>query len=668
MPTNAPSPQNVRAVLLEALRLHQAGDFDAAAGLYREALALDPQQPDGNRLLGTLLLQTGRFAEAEHTLRYALSLAPADAETYSNLGAVLIHTGRLAEAIPALRTATSLRPGFADALSNLGEALRQTGDAAGARAALVQALAVNADHVNALFNLGVLKTAERDYAGAAQCLERALTLFPGHVAARRQLVNAYVTASEYLKAEQHCRSLLDRDPDDHEVRVALASIFIAARQYDEAMRQVRHVLDRDPDHPRAKVCLGQILRQTGRQDEALAVFREVAAAHPEEPRASAGIVEILLRRGDLDAALALAEEIVSRHPDNGFMRLDLGTVLEKLGRPEDACDVYRAGLALLPDQPGLHFNLGIQLLLLGRFEEGWKEYGWRTKLATWGIRETGRTSWRGEPLEGKTLLIEAEQGLGDMIQFVRLAPLAAARGADVLLECQPELMRLFESAAGIRRIVQKPETGQAQVQADAYLPLLSLPEVLDIRLENVPADVPYLAPPANLAAAWKERLAGDAGFRVGIAWSGNPQHIDDANRSCPLDRFAPLLAVPGATFYSLQKGGAAALLAAGLDGKVRDHSDEWTDFADTAAFMQSLDLVIAVDTAAVHLAGAMGLPAWALLPFAPDWRWLLDRKDSPWYPTLRLVRPPQPRDWPSVIGQAASMLSEEIRSRAGRPR
>jgi tetratricopeptide (TPR) repeat protein len=654
------TPQDTRALLLEALRLHQTNDFAAAAGLYRRALAQNPEQPDGNRLYGTLCLQSGCFDEAERHLRRALAVAPADAETHSNLGAVLIHAGRLAEAIPSLQAAIALRPGFADALSNLGEALRQTGEAAGARAALEQALAANPDHANALFNLGVLKAAERDYAGATQSLERALALFPGHVAARRQLANIYITVGNYPGAERLCRDLLAHNPDDHEVRVTLASIFIAARQYDEALLQARHVIEREPDHVRARICLGHILRQSGNMDEAMAIFQEVAASHPEEPGASAGIVEVLLRRGELDAALALVEKVVSHHPEYGLACLDMGTVLEKLGRAEDACNAYRAGLARLPDQPALHFNLGNQLLLLGRFEEGWKEYDWRTKLAAWGIRDANCKAWDGEPLAGKSLLLEAEQGLGDMIQFVRLAPLVAAQGANVLLECQPELVRLLESATGIQRIVPKPCHGE--VRPDLRMPLLSLPGLLGIRLENLPAKVPYLAAPADLAAAWKDRLAGQAGLRVGIAWAGNPQHIDDANRSCPPELLAPLLAVPGAAFYSLQKGGKA--VATGI----QDHSGEWRDFADTAAFMQALDLVITVDTAIAHLAGALGMPVWTLLPYAPDWRWLLERSDSPWYPTMRLFRQAKPRAWRSLVGEAADALAEEISSRTSQRR
>lgn len=646
----ADTAQIVRAMLLEALRSHQTGVFNAAAGLYQRALLLDPMQPDGNRLFGTLCLQTGRFDEAERYLRIAANLAPADAETHNNLGAVLLHIGQYEEAIPSLQKAIALRSNYDDAFSNLGEALRKINDTAGAHAALEKALAINPNHANALFNIGVLMIAERNIPGAINALEQALSIFPGHVAAQRQLINSYITISDYLKAEQHCRTLLVLNPDDHEVRAALASIYIATRQYDKALQESRYTLDRVPDHIRAGICLGQVLRQTGHLDEALTIFQEIAERQPEEPRAAGGIVEVLLRRGELDAALTLAEETVLRHPRGGLSWLDLGTVLEKLGQTEVACSAYRKGIDLLPDQPALHFNLGNQLLLLGRFEEGWQEYEWRTRLAIWGVNAVNCMSWSGQPLKGKTLLIKAEQGMGDMIQFVRLVPMIEKQGGKIMLECQPELVRLFQSVGGIDRLTSKPYSESEQ--PDVHIPLLSLPKLLGIQLENIPANIPYLAPPAELVDGWKRRLIADSGMRVGIAWSGNPQHIDDGNRSCPPELLAPLLAVQGATFYSVQKEGTSA--AAGI----KDLSSEWGDFADTASFMQMLDLVITVDTAAAHLAGALGIPVWTLLPFAPDWRWLLDRSDSPWYPSMRLFRQPRPRAWGPVISEVASELAK----------
>lgn len=646
--------EDVRALLLAGLRHHQEGQYADAAGFYEQALALDPRHPDGNRLLGTLCLQAGAFGPAEKHLRLAVELTPADAEANNNLGAVLLHQKRSHEALPFLRTAAALRPAYADALSNLGDALRQTGDTEGAHRTLNEALSVSPHHANALYNLGVLLSAVGDLGGAIAMLEAALASFPGHLAARRELANTRILACDYLAAERDCRTLLDANPLDHDVRAALVSILIASGRHDEAAVETKRILDQSPEHPQAAVCGAQILLHTGHGSDALAAFRELAARNPEEPRAALGVVEALLAEGAFEEALAQAEVAAMRFPNEGMALLDLGLTLEKSGRHEEACTAYRNGLVLLPQQPALHFNLGNQMLLLRRFEEGWQEYEWRTRLAAWGRCDSSLPLWDGGTIEGKTILLLAEQGIGDMIQFSRLAPLVAARGGRVILECQPELARLLESAEGCAQIVSKP--APADTPAEVCAPLLSLPRLLGLNENNIPAMLPTLAPPAELVVHWQARLADQPGFRVGIAWSGNRKHVDDANRSCPAELLTPLQGVAGAVFYSLQKGGET------VPPGIRDFSSEWADFCDTAAFMASLDLVISVDTAAAHLAGALGLPVWTLLPFAPDWRWMLGREDSPWYPTMRLFRPRKPRAWRGLIGEVADALAERIRA------
>lgn len=651
---------NARELLIKGLNAHQAGDLERARGFYERGLALDALHPDGNRLLGTVHLQQGRFEAAEIYLTKALRVAPDDPETLNNLGAVLLHTGREGEALPLLQRALERRPGYADALSNLGEALRRGGRREESRQALAQALSAEPRHVNALYNLGVLLTEERDLDGARFCLEQAVSNFPGHIAARRQLANVHILRGEAAPAELMCAELLAILPDDHEVRAALASIHIAARRYDAARREVKYILDRQPDHLPALVCLGQVLRQTGHAEEALAVFRRILSDDPDNVRAALGVVSIQILQNDLEAALALARELAQRHPDDPSIRLDLGLALEKLGRHEEACATYREGLSLTSAHtahPALHFNLATQLLLLGRYREGWREYAWRQKLGVWGTRRAGAPQWQGEPLAGKTLLIEAEQGLGDMIQFVRLVPALKTRGATVLLECQPALLRLLTSAAGVDTLI--PQGEQPLPATDFRADLLSLPGLLDLNETNIPAAVPYLYAPADRMTFWQDRLASDCGLRVGIAWAGNPEHTDDANRSCPPSLFNLLLGLPGIAFYSLQKGVSAARTFPGCG--IRDYSEEWPDLAETAAFVANLDLVISVDTAIAHLAGALGRRVWTLLPHSSDWRWQLKRDDSPWYPTMRLFRAPQPRAWRPLLETVAAALAAETR-------
>lgn len=653
--------QDVRKLLLDALRLHQAERFDDAAGLYRSALALSPDQPDGNRLYGTLCLQTGHFDDAERYLSRALASSPDDAETLSNLGAVQIHTGRPADALLCLRKAIALRPAFPDALSNLGEALRQVGDSAGARTALNQALALKSNHANAFFNLGVLNAEEHDYRSAIQCFEQTLALFPHHHAAQRQLADAHIVLGHYPEAEALCRKILAADIGAHEVRCALISILTSAGYLEEACEQIEIILAVVPDHSRALVCLGNILRQSGRLEEALSLFERLISLGQEEPRALGGVVDTRIAMGDFEGALKLAQEAVRRFPEEGLLYLDLGVAQEKLCRPNDACDSYRTGLRFLPDHPALHFNLGTQLLLLGRFDEGWREYEWRTRLAAWGIRPSSQNYWRGEPLGGKSLVVEAEQGAGDTLQFVRLLPELAARNIHVVLECQPSLRRLLENADGIAELREAGPPSQKDGEWQASL--LSLPGILGISADTIPSAVPYLKAPEKDIEAWRERLKADRGYRVGIAWSGNPQHMNDANRSCPLSCFAPLFEIQGASFYSLQPGGGSALRSEPTARRVIDLTDSIGDFADTAALLINMDLVISVDTSVAHLAGALAKPVWTLLPFAPDWRWQTQRTDSPWYPSMRLFRQHKPRSWQEPAQEAAQALAEIIAAR-----
>lgn len=652
---------SVHAILLDALRAHQAGDFAAAEAGYLRGLAGEPRHPDASRLLGTLYLQRGQLDQARRYLQLAAEITPDDAECHNNLGAVLLHEGDPAGSQDCFHRALALRPEYADALSNLGEAQRLAGEAAGAEQSLQRAIAIAPNHANAHFNLGVLYMDGRRHEEARQALEGALACMPDHFAARRQLANLHIVLGHYAEAERLCRQLLDVHPDDHEVRCALASILISARCLEAARTETEAVLAELPDHPRALICRANILRQTGRPDEALALFEQLAETGQEAPRALGGIIDCQIVLGHLDAALATAASAIHRYPEEGLLYLDKGVALEKLCRAEEACDSYRCGLRYLPDHPALHFNLGTQLLLLGRYEEGWREYEWRTRLGVWGQR-TARRHWQGEPLQGRPLVVEAEQGAGDTLQFVRLIAPLAARGERVVLECQAPLRRLLESAKGVAELRDAAVASAAE--ADEWrVALLSLPGILGLNEANIPASVPYIAARDDDVAAWRERLGRDAGFRVGIAWSGNPQHMNDANRSCPLSAFAPLFEVPGARFYSLQPGGGQQLREEAAAGGVHDPTDAIGDFADTAALMMNLDLIVSVDTAVVHLAGALARPVWTLLPFAPDWRWQLGRSDSPWYPTLRLFRQPAPRDWTPVMQAAAHALREQIAGR-----
>jgi hypothetical protein len=355
-----------------------------------------------------------------------------------------------------------------------------------------------------------------------------------------------------------------------------------------------------------------------------------------------------------DEAIAMAERAIELEPKVADPLINLGWLYNVVGRNDEAIAACERAVALDPNNGPAYWNMGLTRLLLGDFERGWELHEWRKKCVGFNFPPHPQPHWAGEPLAGKTILLWFEQGLGDTIQFVRYVPKVAELGAKILLSVQPELRRLVE---GRIRADEYLPPRQPSPTADFQSSLMSLPFVFKTRLETIPSATPYLAPPPELVARWKERIAPYSHrLCVGLAWAGRVGHINDAMRSMHIRQLAPL-ASTGAALFSLQKW-KIGMGASAPDPAMQliDWTAEFADMADTAALISNLDLVIAVDTAVAHLAGAMNKPVWLLLPKAPDWRWLLDREDSPWYPSMRLFRQETLGDWESVVGRLVDEL------------
>jgi Flp pilus assembly protein TadD len=441
-----------------------------------------------------------------------------------------------------------------------------------------------------------------------------------------------------------------------------ASVVLAELgRYGEAEASARAAIDLAPDFPAAHYNRGNALEKLGRFAEAEASYRRALAPQPNYADALNNLGHVLNVVGRSAEAESLLRRALASRPDSPATLNNLGIALAALGRPREAIAAYREALRLSPDFPDAHNNLGYALLLVGDFEQGWEEHEWRWRMQNMapGVRDFAAPPWRGEPLEGRTLLLHAEQGLGDTLQFCRYASIIARQGR-VVLEVQPPLARLASRMAGVAAVVARGET---LPPFDAHLPLLSAPRALRTRLETIPAHTPYLEPDPAEAAAWRARLAALPGPRVGLVWAGASRDgvpalaAIDARRSAPLAALAPLAEVAGVSFVSLQKGapaGEATEPPAGLI--LHDFTADLDDFADTAALIANLDLVISVDTSVAHLAGAMGKPIWLLNRYDTCWRWLLGRDDSPWYPSLRQFRQTAPGDWPDVIERVRDAL------------
>ncbi|MGD0138150.1 MAG: tetratricopeptide repeat protein [Tepidisphaeraceae bacterium] len=527
-----------------------------------------------------------------------------------------------------------------------------------------QILARQPNHAQALHLLGVLagRAGQKDV--AVELIRRAIAFRPDYAEAHYNLGNALKDKGQLDEAIAAFRQAIALNPNLPEAHINVGNAWKDKGQLDEAIAAYRQAIALRPNYAEAHNNLGNALRIKGQLDESIAAYRQAIALRPNYPEAHINLGNAWNYKGQLDEAIAAYRQAIALRPNFAEALSNLGNVLKDNGQADEAVAAFLQAIALNPNLPEPHYNLSLSLLALGDFHQGWEEHEWRWKCKEFpsAARNFAQPRWDGCPLEGRSLLLHTEQGLGDAVQFIRYLPLAAQRGARIIIECQAELQRLFQTMSGNYQTVVR---GQPLPAFDLHCPLLSLPWVFGTNLASIPNDVPYLHADAEDAGRWQDRLGGHCALlKVGLAWAGKPTHQNDRNRSMKLARLAPLGQLPGVHFFSLQKGTAAAEAKAPPAGmELVDWTEELKDFADTAALIANLDLVIAVDTAVVHLAGAMGKPVWTLLPFASDWRWLLDRADSPWYPTMRLFRQATPGDWDGVIRRVAAELSRHKSNR-----
>jgi Tfp pilus assembly protein PilF len=431
----------------------------------------------------------------------------------------------------------------------------------------------------------------------------------------------------------------------------------ATGRFDEAISSYRNALHLAPDHPEILYNLGNACLELGRLDEALASYDGVLARAPGHAGALVNKGNTLLRFNRPLEAIASYDKALIVMPGHPQILTNRGHALRRLDRPVAALRDFEAALSAAPEFPEAHFEAAMTRLTMGDFDAGWKAYEWRWKTGAFArhCRPPPAPLWLGdEPVSGKTFLLHAEQGFGDTIQFIRYAPLLAGRGAKVICEVQPELQPLLSPLEGVTVIA----AGEPRPAFDRHCPLLSLPLAFKTRLETIPAAIPYLTAPADRVDYWRDRLP-PARLRAGFVWSGQPSHKNDANRSIALARLATLFEDSPISCFSLQSD-----LRAADDEVLRGWPNlvhlggGLRDFADTAAIISLLDVVISVDTAVAHLAGALGKPVMILLPYAADFRWMRNREDSPWYPTAKLFRQPAFGDWDSVIGRVRDELRQ----------
>ena len=571
--------------------------------------------------------QRGAWADAERLCRSAVDLKADHFEALYLLGIIAGQTGRKQEAAELLSKALSADPSNADACYNHGVALGELKRHAEALQSYERAIALRPDYADAYYNRGVALSELNRPAEALESYDRAIALKPAYAEAYNN--RGIVLGSLQRHAE-------------------------AAGSYDRAIAL-------RADYANAYNNRGVALGFLQRHAEALASHERAIALKPDYVEAYNNRGNVLIDLERPAEALASLEHAIALKPDYAEAHYNRGNALRDLHRHVEAVASYERALALRPDYASAHWNLADCRLLLGDFAHGWEEYEWRWKLTQRekGTRDFVQPLWLGgEPVEGQTILLHSELGLGDTLLFCRYAKEVAALGAKVVLEVQPPLLPLLGNLEGVTEILPR---GAPLPAFDCHCPLLSLPLAFKTDLSNIPAGVPYIRSNPARVAAWQEQLGPKRKPRLGLVWSGSTALRND-KRSMALAEMLPLMG-DWAEWVSLQKEVRetdAFLLA--LRPELRDVGGELNDFADTAALVELMDVVVTVDTSVANLAGAMGKPVWILIPFNPhDWRWMLDREDSPWYPTARLFRQPAAGDWASVIRR----VSEELALRFG---
>ena len=654
----------ISEALAIAIQHHQAGRLQAAEHIYRQILQAEPNHADALHLLGVSASQVGKHEIAiEHICR-AIALNGNSAAYHNNLGEAYRALHRTSEAVACYRRALELKPDYADANNNLGVALKDQGRLDEAVACYRRAVQLRPSYVEAHYNLGNALKEQEKLDDAVACYGRALKLKPNFADAHYNLGNALKNQGKLEEAVACYRCALELIPGVVGAHCNLGNTLKDQGKLDEAAVSYRRALELKPNFAEIHNNLGNTLNAQGKLEEAAACSRRALELKPDYAEAHNSLGIVLKGQGRPDESRACFRRALELKPDYADAHCNLGSAFIDQGKLEEAAVCLRRALELKPDSVDAHCSRAFLWLLGGNFAQGWPEYEWRWRKKDFPPRRFPQPLWNGESLTGKTILLHAEQGLGDTFQFVRYASLVKQYGGTVILECQRPLLALLEGCPGVDQLIGR---GNDSPAFDVYAPLLSVPGILKTSLDTIPAAVPYLFASAALIEYWREKLRAVRGYKIGINWQGRSGQGPWLARNIPLQQFAGLAEIPGVRLISLQKGAGREELAQARESfPIVDLGEEVDQangaFVDTAAIMRNLDLVITSDTAVPHLAGSLGVPVWVALPVAPDWRWLLDRCDSPWYPTMRLFRQKERGNWQGLFADIRKALCEAPRA------
>jgi Flp pilus assembly protein TadD len=634
--------------LTAGLAHHRAGRLAEASARYSKILRRDPRNADALNLTGVIARQRGELAASERLILQAVRENDGVATYFHNLGRTYEMQGRTVEAATCFRRALKLNPEDVESLQHLAGILVERGELVEAVSLGERWVGLRPESADARMVLGSLLESLEQLSESERHLRMAVGHAPENAEAHFRLGCVLFKQKQLAEAAGVLESGLRLRPDDADRWNLLGTTLHQLGLPERARQAYLQALRVQPDFPEALSNLGAQLVDVGKFAEAEPFLRRALQLDSTLMNAACNLANASVRRGEALEAIGYLRKVLEVDPMHVEGLCTLGYTLDVLGDDASAAACFRLALQRDPEFVVARYNQSIHILGAGDLKRGWREYELRWKVRVFGPppMEFTQPQWAGEELRGQRIYVYSEQGLGDTLQFVRYVPLLVERGAEVVLQVQPPLKNLLRDLhPSVCVVTDVSEVGRF----DHHCALMSLAGAFGTELHSIPAGVPYLRVGAEAAAKWAGRIDG-AGLRVGLVWSGNPEHTRDRLRSVKFEQIRRLTETAGVTFYSLQKGPAAGQLKECDAGRrVIDLGPELLDFTDTAAVVEQLDLVIAVDTAVAHLAGALGRPVWILVAHAPDWRWLRERTDSPWYPTARLFRQVERGRWDDVL-------------------
>jgi len=648
-----------------AVKYYKSGDLESAISTLESMVKANPKDYDVLAFLGGINLSSGNHEKAIEYFKKVITCCPNHPTAHYNLGFSNQQLNRLDEAEKNYKKALAVNSGYIDAINNLGVICHSLGKKEEAREYYKKVLSVEKENSKAFNNMGNLESSLGNYSEAELYYTKSIAIDPDNAIYSLNLSDCYIKQKRLDAAVGVLQNLIIKKPGYYQAYNSLGAIFLRQKKYEDADELFHRAIKLKEDFWEAYQNLGHCYEKMNMNSEAVLTYKQALEINKDNSGAKIKLSNIYLQEGRYSESEEYLEDLNKDDQLKALSYTNLGVSKLKQGKIDEAIE-YTVKALQENDQLAItHYNYSHALLLQGNFIEGWNEYEWRKLMDNFELRNFSKPVLIDENIYGKKVLVCCEQGLGDSIHFVRYLPMLKKMGAYVIFECDPRLTDILSDCEGIDQFIVRDGKNEPSVEYDFYTYLLSLPLYFKTESQNIPVKNPYININKSKIDDWSKIIAVNGNINVGIVWAGNPKHTNDKNRSCDLQNFTELFEIPHTKYFSLQKGKGLEQIDKIQSHFINNLDSQLTSFEETAAAIMNLDLLISVDTSVAHLAGALGKNVWIMLPFLPDWRWQLERSDSPWYPSARLFRQTDEKKWNSIIQEIKSELMTLVKNKYG---